>query len=93
MYKLRKPSLLDLNEKNMEINIYLFGQLCEIAGGDRLVMHGVKDTDELQIKLKQQFPGFAASKYLIAIDKKMIRENTPINGKNDIALLPPFSGG
>ncbi len=80
-------------EEDTDIRIFLFGQLCDIAGSDSLRLKDVKDTDELQAKLIRLYPRLASSKYIIAVDKKMIRGNTPIRENNDIALLPPFSGG
>lgn len=77
----------------MVIKIILFGQLSDIAGSDSLVLNGVADTNRLQELLKQQYPALAASKYIIAVDKMVIRENTPLHENNIIALLPPFSGG
>jgi molybdopterin converting factor small subunit len=32
-------------------------------------------------------------KYIIAVDKKVIQENTVISETSNVALLPPFSGG
>ncbi len=31
--------------------------------------------------------------YAMALNKKVIKENTILSGDNNIALLPPFSGG
>jgi len=35
----------------------------------------------------------ADAKYAIALNKKIIKENTILSGDNNIAFLPPFSGG
>jgi sulfur-carrier protein len=77
----------------MDVKIILFGQLCDIAGTDELLLNSVSDTHELQEQLKKQYPPVAASKYIIAVDKKMIQENTPLHENSLVALLPPFSGG
>ncbi len=77
----------------MNVKIILFGQLSDIAGGDSLVLEEVTDTNELQQRLLQQYPALAASKYIIAVDKKLVQENTRLHENNSIALLPPFSGG
>jgi molybdopterin synthase sulfur carrier subunit len=39
------------------------------------------------------FPAIAGAKFVIAVDKKVISENTILQGNSTIALLPPFSGG
>ena len=77
----------------MDLKIKLFGQLSDIAGSNELLLKSVSDTRELEIQLKEQFPAVAASKYIIAVDKKMIQENTPLQENSLVALLPPFSGG
>ena len=77
----------------MSINILLFGQLTDITGTDRLVVSDITDTDRLVTKLHHQFPALSQSKYLIAVDKKLIAVNTSLNDQSTVALLPPFSGG
>jgi sulfur-carrier protein len=34
-----------------------------------------------------------AEKFVVAVDKKTITENTMLNDHCTVALLPPFSGG
>jgi sulfur-carrier protein len=77
----------------MQVNILLFGQLAEIAGKDNLVLHDVPDTGALVNSLHQLYPQLAESKFVIAVDKKVISTNTPLNDSSTVALLPPFSGG
>ena len=38
-------------------------------------------------------PGSGSMTYVVAVDKKTIRENTPLHSSSVVALLPPFSGG
>jgi sulfur-carrier protein len=77
----------------MDIKIMLFGQLSDIAGSDSLILKNVADTEGLKEQMKQQYPGVAASKYIIAVDKKQVQGNIRLQENNIIALLPPFSGG
>jgi molybdopterin synthase sulfur carrier subunit len=77
----------------MKYRIILFGQLCDIAGSDSIVLENIADTDKLQVLLKKNFPALASSNYVIAIDKKLVVENTSLHENSSIALLPPFSGG
>ena len=77
----------------MEINILAFGQIAEITGKSTWKMTGIKDTNELIKKLEEQFPVLVKTNYSIAVNKKVIQENTAITDKDTIALLPPFSGG
>jgi sulfur-carrier protein len=39
------------------------------------------------------FPGLEKVKYMVAVNRVMIRENIPLAGNETVALMPPFSGG
>lgn len=77
----------------MQANIIIFGQLTEITGTGNVVLTGVPDTDSLVKELNRKYPVFANTKYIIAVDKKVITGNVIIDQHNTIALMPPFSGG
>ena len=76
----------------MSVKIILFGKLADIAGG-AVSLDNVADTDSLIDALHKNYPEMANTKYVIAVDKQLIKENTPLNKKSMVALLPPFSGG
>ena len=77
----------------MEIHLLAFGQIAEITGKSAWKMTGIKDTNILIKNLEEQFPALVKMKYSIAVNKKVIQENTTINENDTIALLAPFSGG
>jgi molybdopterin synthase sulfur carrier subunit len=77
----------------MAITLILFGQLVDITGSTTLMVEDAGDTDRLTQYLHQHFPALRDVKYAIAVDKKIIRENTSLNNGAIVALLPPFSGG
>jgi molybdopterin converting factor small subunit len=77
----------------MKINILLFGQLVDITGTDKMMRENMIDTDALVNSLHQTYPALSQSKYLIAVDKKIIEINTLLTDHCTVALLPPFSGG
>ena len=76
----------------MSVKIILFGKLADIAGGS-VSIDNVADTDSLVNVLHKNYPEIANAKYVIAVDKQVITENTVLNKKSMVALLPPFSGG
>lgn len=76
----------------MTVQVLFFGKLVDIAGSS-LVINNVASTDELLDQLRLQFPTLAAEKYIVAVDKKTITENTSLTDNCTVALLPPFSGG
>jgi sulfur-carrier protein len=77
----------------MQIQITLFGQLTDITGSNTIVVNDVSDTDELVQAVNTLYPAMAGIKYVIAVDKKAIREKTVLHKLTSVALLPPFSGG
>ena len=76
----------------MNINIIIFGQLCEILG-EKLVIENISDTESLQQALHKKFPDLANFKYVMAVNKKQVTANIQLTENCIIALLPPFSGG
>ena len=77
----------------MKVNIILFGQLTDITGADTVTLEDVVDTDSLVVTLHENYPALINSKYVIAVDKKVISANTLLTNNCTVALLPPFSGG
>ena len=82
-----------LTDDGMNIEIALFGQLCDLAGGSKISVSDVKDTDSLTWELLQKYPAMAGATFVIAVDKQVVSENTPLFDHSQVALLPPFSGG
>jgi sulfur-carrier protein len=76
-----------------EINIMLFGQLAQLAGKDCIVLSGINDTLQLREEINALFPALGQIDYAIAVEKKIMHENTVVKDGNVVALLPPFSGG
>ena len=77
----------------MEINVLVFGQITDITGKGSLKFSDVKDTDELILQLKNKYPQLQPLEYSIAVNKKMIHDNTLLKNNDTVAILPPFSGG
>jgi molybdopterin converting factor small subunit len=76
----------------MSVKIILFGKLADIAG-NTISLNDVADTDSLVSVLHKNYPALGNSKYVIAVDKRIIKENTRLNNNSTVVLLPPFSGG
>ena len=77
----------------MEIRLLSFGQVTDITGKDTLKIPDVKNTDELNQFLAKAWPQLESIKYSIAVNKKIIQENTQLHDQDTVAILPPFSGG
>ena len=76
----------------MQINIIIFGQLCELLG-ENLILSDISDTDSLIAFLNKKYSGLVDKKYMIAVNKKLISANTILTDNSTVALMPAFSGG
>jgi molybdopterin converting factor small subunit len=77
----------------MKINLLFFGQAADITGKADLRFSGITNTLELHEKLIENFPALQTIKFSIAVNRKIVRENTILNNEDTVAILPPFSGG
>ena len=52
------------------------------------------DTDQLKLLLEERFPRLKAlASYMIAVNDEYAAENVMIHDDDEIALIPPVSGG
>jgi molybdopterin synthase sulfur carrier subunit len=77
----------------MAVKIHLFGKLKEMAGSSELMLEGIGDTDELTAEMVKRFPKMSGLPCLIAVDRSIIHSNTKLKEGQELALLPPYSGG
>lgn len=76
-----------------KINIKFFGVLSELAKSSAIIIDNVNSTDELLTSLNNRYPGFDKHDVLLAVNNKQIKTNTTLNEGDNIAVMPPFSGG
>ena len=77
----------------MKVKVMIFGQLTDIVKGNSLTLSNTSDTKSLLTELTRQFPALSQAKYILAVDKQTVTENTTLKDGSIVALLPPFSGG
>ncbi len=73
------------------IKIISFGRLKEILGSD--FEAEAENTDILMHQLNERFSLLKNLKLRIAVNQKIISENTPLHNNDVVALMPPYSGG
>lgn len=76
-----------------DTEIQVFGQLTDLTGTNRVKVPMVKDTGALLDILQRNYPALATASFVLAVNKKIIRDCTTLQPGDSIALLPPFSGG
>lgn len=75
------------------VNVTFYGVLAELAQKPSISLHGVSNTDELKQQLLQQYPDMAKHNFIVAVNNQLINKNTSITNGDQIAVMPPFSGG
>jgi molybdopterin converting factor subunit 1 len=80
------------------MTILTFGIARDIVGGSTFQIaadtEGVKTVGDLKQFLLKTYPQFGnLSSLMIAVNEEYGLESTPISEKDDIALIPPVSGG
>jgi molybdopterin synthase sulfur carrier subunit len=77
----------------MKINLIIFGRLTDLTGKSTMVLSDIPDTNTLAKQLHELYPLLAVNKYVVAVDRKIISDNTILKENSTVALMPPFSGG
>ena len=76
-----------------KIRILFFGVLSEVAGkqGEEISFSG--DLAALVVLLKQNYPALNDYQFSVAINQDISTESKELSPGDEIALLPPFTGG
>ena len=75
------------------MKIIFFAQLEEFTGSSVLEHPSFRDLDQLRSYLHNKFPELGNANYAIAVNHKIVNGNCPLHEQDEVALLPPFSGG
>ena len=79
----------------MEVNVLAFGIAKEIFGTNHLAIDFEGHTsEELKQSLEKRFPRLKQlPAYLIAVNSEYAGDNTELKCNDEIAIIPPVSGG
>lgn len=77
----------------MEIKILAFGPIKEITRWEEHLFQNILETDSLLKKLIDLFPDLEKFTFQMAVNSDIITQKTYLKNGDEIALLPPFSGG
>lgn len=74
------------------MNVLLFGMIADKAGATEIAVEA-GTTHALVHALEQRIAGLSELSYALAVDRTIVRDDRPLTGNEEIALLPPFAGG
>ena len=81
----------------MSIRVLFFASLSDIAGGRARQVESGEVTDVISVfnKFAAEFPEMEGhrSSILFALNSEFARHDTPVRDGDEIAFLPPVSGG
>lgn len=75
------------------VHVIFFGRLAEITGYSHKDFTGMESTGRLIDHLHQMHPGLSTVHYALAVDQKIVNNNTILDHESTVAFMPPFSGG
>ncbi len=80
----------------MQINILAFGIAKEICGGSniRLEVSEHATAGDLKQLLAEQYPRLGGlASFLLAVNEEFAAPDTPLSARDEVAIIPPVSGG
>ncbi|MBK9401772.1 MAG: MoaD/ThiS family protein [Bacteroidetes bacterium] len=77
----------------MGVKILVFGKLAEVICLKEMEIADVKDVAALRSLLIKNYPGLNGLNYIVAVNRKVVADAFPICVGDEVALMPPFSGG
>jgi molybdopterin converting factor small subunit len=75
------------------MRVNFFGMLAEMVGEQELYLPEMENTDLLQDFLYLHYPMLKEVNYKLAVNHKIIFGTAILQSGDEIALMPPFSGG
>ncbi len=80
----------------MTITVKYFGIIADFTKKKEEEFHlneTMNSMQSLQFHLEKLYPETKNATYSLALNQSIINENTLLQSQDEIALLPPFSGG
>ena len=77
------------------ISVKLFGIAKDIVGTSTLkIAHQISTVDDLLVYLKSEYPEFVKlTSLLVAVNDEYALAETAISDADEVAIIPPVSGG
>lgn len=77
----------------MEINVLFFGVLAEVAQTNIKHYRDVNSFGDLRLRIQDDFPEIIHYNFRISVNNEIINNDPVLNDGDEVALLPPFTGG
>ena len=77
----------------MEIKVFFFGVLADLAGTRCQNYDKVKSFTDLCRMIKDDYPEFENYDYRISVNNELLNNDPVLKDGDELALMPPFEGG
>lgn len=81
-----------IRKNEFMVRVLLFGRLAEITGNRSMNMQAA-DTAELMKMLSERHPELNGHSIAVAVNKRLTKDTVILNAGDEVALMPPYSGG
>ena len=75
------------------MKILFFASIAEITGVNEIYLHEVTSSEELRKQLISKYPALEGLNFSFAINRTIVQQHVPLKDSDEVACLPPFSGG
>ena len=75
------------------MKVLFFGVLSELAAKNEDMFDFAGTVQEFRKMMGDKYSGFLDQKYQIAANQKVVQDDHVLSGNEELALLPPFTGG
>lgn len=80
----------------MKINVLFFGMLADKAGNKKVSIEIDKPNAtvaDVISTVREKIKTLPEGKFLLAVNEEQAEPSTSISDKDEVAIMPPFSGG
>lgn len=80
----------------MQIRLLCFGGLTDVVGSEADftdVKHAQIQVGALKDSLERLYPGLLGKTYRLALNQQFVQDDVWVLNGDEVALMPPFSGG
>ena len=92
----KKQELEDNDDQQVLVNIKLFASCRELIGKDKITLKLKNQITaaDLRKEVMNLYPILhQRNQFVVAVNYQIVDEKTPISQKDEVAILPPVSGG
>jgi molybdopterin converting factor small subunit len=77
----------------MNITVLFFGVLAEVAQTSVKHYRDVNSFGDLKLRIEDDFPEIVYYNYRISVNREIINNELSLKDGDEVALLPPLTGG